>query len=256
MIVRETKDSFILIKQHDHAQISGQLAENWNEDLSDTKKDLLFAIYQHDRGWIDLDDTPFWNDQNKSPYSFLDFPFTTKVVHYKHGIDQIEAESPYAALICSLHYHSIVSFNPEEGSWFLQHENNRQQKLKASLKIDSHHKIRKMEYGYQLLKFCDRMSIYLCVNEPGISKEDEYELYKNGFKDSELFRITNGKRIIANWMNTNHVSLTPFPFRHHFDIRILYKEVFKDDIMKKGIVKAYIDAECKENTVNITDRKD
>jgi uncharacterized protein (DUF2249 family) len=55
MIIRETGQSFIFIAQHDHATLSGQLAEHWKEDFfwqNAYTQDTLLAIYQHDRGWI------------------------------------------------------------------------------------------------------------------------------------------------------------------------------------------------------------
>jgi hypothetical protein len=58
MIVRETETSFIYLHQHDHAQISGELATQWRAAYftrPERRAEVELAVYQHDRGWINLD---------------------------------------------------------------------------------------------------------------------------------------------------------------------------------------------------------
>lgn len=115
MIVREKEDNFILISQHDHAQISGDITKNLNKNLFGSYyfNDVIVAAYQHDRGWIDLDQTPKWN--GNAPFSFLDYPLIPKLKAYHQGLNEVEMMDKYASLICSLHYCTFFNqvVNPE-----------------------------------------------------------------------------------------------------------------------------------------------
>ncbi|KHF38163.1 DUF3891 family protein [Halalkalibacter okhensis] len=248
MIVRDTLNSFVLVKQHDHAIISGQLAENWSKDYfqgENKREDVIYSVYQHDRGWIALDHTPFWNDLYKKPYSFIDFPLVPKLVHYKHGIDEVEEVNAYAALLCSLHFCALLSSNDKEYQWFISHEEERQKKLKKQLKINLEKRQESLISHLLLLQFCDHLSLYLCMNKPGLKKRYE-------FKGSDLL---NSKNISAQWVNPRQVAISPFPFQQEFEIKIKYKEIHKHDITKMGLVKAYEVAEYDEKQVKITNHK-
>ncbi|MGO4890341.1 DUF3891 family protein [Anaerobacillus sp. MEB173] len=247
MIVRETFSSFILVTQHDHAEISGQLAEHWKKELlSDLSKreDFLYGVYQHDKCWIDLDSSPFWNDEINAPYSFIDFPLVPRLVHYKHGIDTIEDENPYAALLCSMHYCALIGRNPEKAKWFLINERERQQKLKKLTGINSYEKKESIKTQLNILQFCDHLSIYLCNSEPGVPT-------KAAMNRSELLPFTNGNKIVAKWVSKSQLTVTNFPFEQNFEIKIKYKEIKKDDINKNGLVKTYENEMMKEHLVNI-----
>ncbi len=66
MIVREALGSFVLVKQHDHALVSGEFARHWTEKpwpLVPT----VYAISQHDVAWKGLDETVSWNEETGRP---------------------------------------------------------------------------------------------------------------------------------------------------------------------------------------------
>lgn len=120
------------------------LGEEWKEDV-------LYSIKEHDRAWIDLDHTPLWNDELQRPYSFIDYPSLIKLTYYRQGIDKVGRQSPYAGLLCSLHFAS-----------FYEAQKN-------------------VQFHFKLLQQCDHLSIYLCMQEPGINKAQEISWYRNGF---------------------------------------------------------------------------
>ncbi len=81
MIIRERKDSYIMIKQHDHAFLSGEITKHFNPALlnsEDSFEDVIYAAYEHDCSWIGLDDTPIWNDGATTPYTFFRLSTTAK----------------------------------------------------------------------------------------------------------------------------------------------------------------------------------
>jgi hypothetical protein len=257
MIVRKTKNGFVLVRQHDHAHLSGQFAEQWKEELfkgKERQEDVIYAVYQHDRGWISLDESPFWNDRDDIPYSFMDFPLTPKLVHYKQGIDEVEENNSYAALLCSLHYTALLdSASAAKAGNYLSYEKQRQRKLKE-LHIHSTEKEEQLTYHFHLLQFFDRLSLHVCMNEPGVKKSGGFSKYQDGFKNSEYFYFTNGSKIKAEWLDMNHVSVDPFPFQKEFKATFKYKEVTKDAIEQYGIVKAYENTAISEQRFIITEK--
>ncbi len=90
MICREQAGKFVMIKQHDHGLLAGKFAARFHMEQVPRKRrldEVLYAIGNHDRGWIDLDEAPFWNDTAKAPYSFIDFPVVPKLTFYRWGLD-------------------------------------------------------------------------------------------------------------------------------------------------------------------------
>lgn len=248
MIVYEREHDWVMIPQHHHGLLSGDIARHWNSAFnneSDYSGDVIFAIAQHDRAWIDLDDTPFWNDRYKCPYSFIDFPLIPKLTFYKKGIDEVAIQSPYAGLLCSLHFQSFfIGANEPAAIEFIRHEKARQHRLMKQLHLYEADKEALVNIHFLMVQFCDDLSLYLCMQEPGTPKEDEFPWFKDGFR--EIFPFTNGQKIIANWLDAKQVSLSPFPLASPAEVSIELKEVKKTAINQWGIAKAYKDAEWRE----------
>ncbi|MGM0852455.1 MAG: DUF3891 family protein [Bacillota bacterium] len=251
MIIRETKDSFIMIKQHDHAFLSGETIKHFNRNLLKSDQvfdDALYAAYQHDRSWIGLDDTPIWNDREKIPYTFSDYPLLPKLAFYKIGVDEIERVNTYASLLCSLHFCSFFSQSENKDCLvFLTGEARRQMRLKESLP-DLDEEL--LQQHFRLLQFSDNLSLYLCLNEPGVDKEDEHPWFKNGFKNTETFHPQN-QPLMAQWGKANEVTLDPFPFDKEFHISMPYKTVSRSAVAEMGIAKAYEKSEREEMRISI-----
>ncbi|WCK54012.1 DUF3891 family protein [Aneurinibacillus sp. Ricciae_BoGa-3] len=240
MIVYEQNNQWVMITQHDHAAVSGQVAKVWRKDVFEgmhVRDDVLYAIAQHDRGWIGLDQTPFWNDGEKKPYSFQDFPAVPKLAFYRKGVDEVEAHSPYAGLLCSLHY---VSFFPHPDSpdvmAYLADEKARQNRIKGELEFNQ----RELVFHFDLLQFCDNLSLYMCMQEPGVTKEKEITWFRNGFP--QQFRFTQGKKVMARWVDNEHVSLHPFPLQAETCVSVPARAVSMEAAHRAGIAAAYHDA--------------
>jgi hypothetical protein len=255
MIIRETGQSFIFIAQHDHATLSGQLAEHWKEDFfwqNAYTQDTLLAIYQHDRGWIAPDSSPGWDHENQKPYSFLSYPLEQKLVHYKQGIDEVEAMNSYAGVLCSMHYVSFMRKGNGFEQTFVEHEQAREHTLKEQLQIHRPDEEALCKYHFHLLQFFDDLSLYLCINHPGVPKEKEYPFFLNGFKNTELFAFTGGNKIQASWTSPEAIVVIPFPLRKEVEAVIIYREIPKKEIELHGLAKAYQDAPLQKYTVKVT----
>ncbi len=93
-------------------------------------KETIDAIYEHDRGWIELDKVPILNDAKNIPYTFMDCPSPLRFVFYTIGLNEIEDSNPYGALLCSKHFLSFpLNEEDEEMLSFYKHELERQKEF-------------------------------------------------------------------------------------------------------------------------------
>ncbi|KEK23455.1 DUF3891 family protein [Bacillus gaemokensis] len=239
MIIRTKSEELILIRQHDHGFLAGEIAKYVKTNLFEDNvylKECIDAIYEHDRGWIALDKTPIWNDAKNVPYTFMDCPSSLRFVFYTLGLDEIENVNPYGALLCSKHFISFpLNQEDEEMVGFYNKELNRQKRiLKTLTKIQC----AMFDKHYKLLKFCDELSLYACMNEPGVKKKEEIELFKEGFEGSEVFNKATNEPLTAEWIDKEKIRITPFPFEAECKTYVRYKSIRRNTIEEIGIVKA------------------
>ena len=251
MIIRETPDSFIMIRQHDHAYVSGETIKHVNRNLLKSDHffdDFVYAAHQHDRSWIGLDDTPIWNDGKQIPFTFSDYPLLPKLAFYKIGLDEIEEVNLYAGLLCSLHFCSFFSkSNDQDCLTFLKEEAKRQQSIKNQLpELDDE----LLTQHFHLLQLSDNLSLYFCLNEPGVDKENEHPWFKSGFKNTESFH-PHHQPLQATWVNEHEVTFNAFPFEKDFRVSLPYKTVPKRMIERMGIAEAYGECELKEHGISL-----
>src|SRR5215216_1723776 len=159
MIVREKTDSYMLIKQHDHALASGEFAKHWARKPRPLDR-TLYAVAYHDVAWQGPDARVRWNEETGRPYSFLDYPPEPKVRAYTEGLDWLEERDPYAACLCSMHYETLMrrfgSSAAEER--FADAESRRQAKLRVEM---SEEELENLEYNLRLLQLCDGLSLFV-----------------------------------------------------------------------------------------------
>ncbi|MDV2583283.1 DUF3891 family protein [Alkalibacillus haloalkaliphilus] len=239
MIVTSSNTHFKMITQHDHALVSGELAKNWSDSIFEGglyRKEVEYAVSQHDCAWIPLDKHPTWNEEKDQPHSFMDYPLEPKVEHYRKGIGLVENQSEYAALLCSQHYLSFFDQNSTNSTItdFISQEMIRQDKIKRILNIQVPEEY--IDFHFRLLQFCDDLSLYLCLNEPGTAKEGENPMFKDGFR--QQFSGIKGT-IKAKWLDEQIVSVSPNPFKNPFKVEIPYKAVSKEDCEARGLQQAY-----------------
>jgi hypothetical protein len=245
MIVRETPTSFFCIAQHDHGHLAGVVAEQWpsNDFASAARRaQVLLAVREHDRAWIPLDEEPQWNEQLLAPHSFQTYPIAPKVTQYQAGIDEVVVLNAYAGLLCSLHFSSFPDLaNTAAGLAFLRAETQRQQQLKAELELTTPQDAADLQFERELLRFCDNVSLYLCLNEPGSAKAVGHLWYRDGIPFPDRM-VPSQQLLQANWQGPDRVHLHPFPFSHSFPVSISYKELAKADLTPQGLAASYQEA--------------
>lgn len=245
MIIRESEDAFVMTTQDDHAHFSEEVARGFREEWfldEKYKEDCLFAIREHDRSWIRLDATPIWNDEAAVPFSFIDYPVLPKLVLYQTGVDETQEMSAYAALLCSMHYASFFKSGQDSLQKaelaFYHRELSRQERLKEKL---NHPDEQTIARHFQLLQLCDDISLYVCMNQEGASKEDEHPWFRKGFGS-----LVNGQPFLAEWISDHEIRITPELFTQEWTAVLRNKHVPKKRILEVGINKAYQESDWTE----------
>ncbi|GAB6928138.1 DUF3891 family protein [Paenibacillus sp. JCM 10914] len=245
MIIRETTDAFIMTTQDDHGRFSGEIARGFRPSLfmdESVLDEVLLAIAEHDRAWLRMDDTPIWNDRSGTPYTFIDYPVLPKLLMYSKGVDEIEAMSPYAAYLCSLHFASFMK-NAKGAPFvaFYQEEQQRQERLRRAHEFPADDIVQR-QFG--LLQLCDDISLYVSMNEPGATKEQEHLWFRNGFAMS-----IEGEKVVAQWISEDEIRLSPVLFDQSWSASVRWKQVLKKEIQQEGLAQAFAAAPWTEQTV-------
>ncbi len=164
----------VLIPQHAHAAISGEIARHWRKDDPNSpvqRPDTIMAVDQHDRAWIPLDEVPKRKPDGKGFYSFIDYPLTDKLRAYQQGIMEVREQSRYAAILCSRHYCSFFSndTDDEQIKAFLEREHGLQQ---ADMQTLTSTEKATLDTDQKMLSFCDDVSFGCRMNSAGSIKAE------------------------------------------------------------------------------------
>lgn len=211
----------MLVEQHYHGLVSGEFARHWAVEVR-VREAALYAIANHDVAWRELDATVSWNEETGRPYSFLDYPARPKLRAYANGLDYIQARSPYAACLCSMHYGSFMrDARREPEVSFREAEAARRRGIEPTL---SEEQIESLEYNFRLLQLCDDLSLFVCLNEPG---RNDYPHYKDGlgFMGASLEPV---------WDDERTLRLNPNPFSQPFRIEVPYRVVGRNRLLQQS----------------------
>ncbi|UOQ44704.1 DUF3891 family protein [Halobacillus salinarum] len=249
MIVHEQESHFLMITQHDHALVSGEIVLHWKSNFllrSKLREEADWAIGQHDRAWIPLDENPLWNEEEQRPYTFVDYPLKEKLEAYRRGINEVAKRTLYGAMLCSMHYQSFFSTetSDEMVKDFLNEQEVQQHDFYKRMRMEVPKDI--VDLHFKRLQFCDDLSLYACMNAPGVDKEKELPWFKNGFPQSFDFAPEG---MLAHWKDESRVAVEPFPFENSFQVVIPYKQVAKKEIESIGLKQAYYHSPTKERVV-------
>lgn len=253
MIVRETEHDFVLIEQHEHGRLAGEVAAHFRHDFF--REDLLqldeaiLATYEHDRAWIPLDAVPLWNVETDKPYTFEDYPLTPKLAAYQRGIDEVEAQSSYAGFLCSKHFASFVqSSSIPECVAFYNSEMARQTRIMKQLRMEENTEV---ERHFQLLQLCDDISLYISLNTPGVTKELEHPWYQDGFQNYDLFNRVGEQTLMPYWIDQDSMRIDSSLFEYDFQVKLSYRTIAKDEIRLRGFDVSYANSPVYQQIVDI-----
>lgn len=218
MIVQERDDALWFFRQTDHALLSGQFALAWGNDRVPAParhEETIVAAARHDDGWAEWELAPKLRPDGE-PVDFIRVPVVEHVPLYRRGIDLVELEGPYAALIASLHGERLYTrpFYPGmdpriehlEGNdlriaqAYVEGERSRQQRLLGLLDDAAS---TDAEEGWRLLQVWDRLSLLACMSPIRVGATQSFPPITIDGADV---------RISAAGVDEEVLSLDPFPF--------------------------------------------
>ena len=107
MIRRETDKGWIIINQHDHAGLAGRLMSFWgNSTFTEPlpSDDVLFAISEHDAGWIEWDSNPKINNNTGYPANFMEMSNHEQCIIWRKCYSKHALSHPYSSSLIALHF--------------------------------------------------------------------------------------------------------------------------------------------------------
>jgi uncharacterized protein DUF3891 len=177
----------LLIRQNDHARLSGRLAELWGNPpwrVPQPRERVALGASLHDLAWVAWDEAAMLGDERPAP--FYGVPRTVTAPMYVRGIDAVERIDAFAGLLASLHYAGLFSsywgwealadirrMSLEDATavaTLLDHERARQVRLRGELNPDE----AELERAYKYLQLWDRISLAVCGQGFGEVWETEY----------------------------------------------------------------------------------
>jgi len=176
MVIRETASGeVVLVRQDDHARLSGRLAELWGRPpwrVPAPREGVALGASLHDLAWAGWDQAAILSGTRPAP--FYGVPRTVTAPMYRRGIDAVERIDSFAGLIASHHYSGLFAsywgwepladvtrMAPDDRdavAALLDHERARQVRLRAELTPDD----AELERAYKYLQLWDRISLHVC----------------------------------------------------------------------------------------------
>ena len=106
MILYEQDNEVVIIRQTDHALLSGFFAREWGNELfsrPEPFESFRLAAAEHDNGWQEWEIMPKVDPATFLPYSFMSIPTEAHIALYQQGLERILKVNHYAALLVSMH---------------------------------------------------------------------------------------------------------------------------------------------------------
>lgn len=170
MLIRDDGETWTAIGQPAHAALAGQLAAAWATPLG---HDVILATSQHDIAWSEWDLRPPLNAKARRAASFYETPIEQRLRSWERVDRRLEAQSPYAALLVSMHATNIHTRygKPEHRPVaFLERTRAAQDELIARL-ADQGVTRDGAERDADLVFGLDAISLALCLGRPEVVVE-------------------------------------------------------------------------------------
>ncbi|WP_228281989.1 DUF3891 family protein [Rubrobacter marinus] len=215
--MREVPEGFVLIGQHDHGLVAGEIARHWARGPRPSPS-TLYAVAQHDLGWRALDESVLWNDEAGRPHDFIDYPVEPKVRAFTGALDRLEERDPHAACLSSMHYTTLIQGSERAADVrFREAEGRRQERLKGRISEES---VGSLDRDLRFLKLCDGLSLFLCLNEPGREASNPPP-YPDGL-------VFDGEEYVPEWADDRTLRVRPDPFDAPFEVGLPYRVFGRD----------------------------
>jgi hypothetical protein len=241
MIIQEQGDHLILIRQTDHAVLSGYFAREAGNEIfvrPEPRESFQLAATEHDNGWNEWELQPRIDSVTFLPYTFMSLPTQEHIDLYQRGIERVVKVDRYAGLLVSMHCAGLYDrtratmpgfsakyVKAQEApvvNDFLQRLRLQQLRLKVDLRGDPATKDfadeKRLQANAQRLEALDRLSLYFCL---GPMEAATIDAVPADYRGTEVDWDLQPDGI-------NGATLQPYPFRRDpLEISILARRIPK-----------------------------
>ncbi len=163
MIVVEEGDSIVLITQPDHARFAAELLALWQTEgfpEHPRRKELLFAIREHDNGWREADAAPRVDQASGRPHDFMSFPLASRLEVWVRGSARYRVDHPYSTLVITKHALELHTDLRHESGWeeLMESLEEHQAELLDQCGLQES----ELEVDYRFLAVGDALSLTAC----------------------------------------------------------------------------------------------
>jgi len=238
MIRRDENGAFYLIRQDDHAKLSGQLAERLGgsvltpllEHDADSGRKALTAIAMHDAGWPLHDDAPTLNNRMQ-PRDVFESKADIAMKVWTASADRAAAVDPYIGLLVSLHGLGLSAFALAEVTQHIGRKGVAYSRDKFDLNRFQHNEIERqialrtqlglrtdlpLNYGiaaagsdpredlltvhFRTLQAMDRLSLALCCSKPPFDSLELPSAVGQPMVKVRMNRVDPHRSVIDPWI--------------------------------------------------------
>jgi hypothetical protein len=215
MIVRSRSGGVcILIDQHEHARLSGEMAAAWDAGDGPIAPAVVAAARQHDRGWREWDRRPRLRAETGEPHSYRDVPPDDHLAIWERTVAAGWQRGDEVGILISLHGCRFFARKERADDLaFLRRERERQG---AVLGIAADRIPRDLPPAvaadHARMAFWDGLSLFLC------------DRWESPWAAEAPVNGRTGK-IAVRREGEGSITLTPFPFRHPLELEIPTRRV-------------------------------
>jgi hypothetical protein len=254
VILQQQFDPMIVIRQTDHAFLSGFFAREWGNaqfTRPEPFSSFCLAAAEHDNGWQEWELAPGVDRKTFLPYSFMTIPTEQHITLYQRGIDRVVKVDLYAGLLVSGHcmdlydrsratipgYSAKYVKGPEQqlANEFVQRLRLQQLRLKVDLRNDTAMKAlideNLIKLNSRRLEALDRLSLYFCL---GSCEDTSIEAVPTNDDGAEVdWQVRPGP--------DNQFTIYPYPFRRDpLEFAILARRIPKRRYVDEGELQSVL----------------
>jgi len=255
MIVQQHGDPIVVIRQTDHAFLSGFFAREWGNEVFERPEpfaSFCLAAAEHDNGWQEWEMLPGVDPKTFAPYTFMTVPTEEHIVLYQRGIERAVRADLYAGMLIVGHCMNLYdraratmpgysakyvrSHEQHLAADFVQRLRLQQLRLKVDLRNDPAMRPftdeSRIKANQQRLDALDRLSLYFCLGEGGDITIEDVPVSEQSEVDWQLREV-----------GENRYTLDPYPFRREpLEFALLERRIPKRRYMDEGDLQKVLTA--------------
>jgi hypothetical protein len=255
MIVQQHGDPIVVIRQTDHAFLSGFFAREWGNEVFERPEpfaSFCLAAAEHDNGWQEWEMLPGVDPKTFAPHTFMTVPTDEHIALYQRGIERAVRADLYTGMLIVGHCMNLYdraratmpgysakyvrSHEQHLAADFVQRLRLQQLRLKVDLRNDPAMRPftdeSRIKANQQRLDALDRLSLYFCLGEGGDITIEDVPVSEQSEVDWQLREV-----------GENRYTLDPYPFRREpLEFALLERRIPKRRYMDEGDLQTVLTA--------------